>query len=211
MNNNMKRILITLLALMVTQSGWAQEQRVGKRVESNLMFGGGLFLETGSLGIHESPGAALQLSYGLDVRLNEHWSVMPGAGVRAQRLEINHIGWIGGDPDGMGVIDFSCLARYHFHAEGTDMVVGLGPLLSLFSQDTYYIDADPWDPLNSKAKWNRWWIGLKPSLVFQTGKHWQWGLEANIGLRNQMRQYPEYHKTGGKYCHNLMVTCGWRF
>ena len=209
----MKRLIIiaTLLVFSVCQAS-AQEDQSWKRVENNVMFGAGLFGETGSRARDVFPGAVLRLSYGLDVRLGERWSVMPGAGIRTQLGEVNHIGWVGGDPEGMSMADVFCQARYHSVLDGTVMVVGLGPQVSyMVSPDTYYIDADPNDPLNQKEKFERWDFGLQPSIVFQSGNHWQWGFEASVGLRNMLRQYPEYNVTGSVHLHNLMFICGWRF
>ena len=77
--------------------------------------------------------------------------------------------------------------------------------------DTYYIDHDPCDPRNNKEKFKRWDIGLQPSIVIQSGKHFQWGFEASVGLRNMLRQYPEYNISGQVRLHNLMAFLGWRF
>ena len=176
------------------------------------MLGGGLFLESGSQSYGNNPGAVLRLSYGLDVRLNEKWSIMPGAGLRAQLGDIRHFMWIGGDPDGMAMADVFVVGRYHFVSDGTRIVVGLGPALSyMVSPDTYYIDADPSDPLNNKEKFERFDLGLQPSVMFLHGKHFQWGFEGSIGLLNAMRQYPEYNRQGSIHLHYLAVTCGWHF
>ena len=140
------------------------------------MIGAGLFGETGNQASDVFPGAVLRLSYGLDLKVSEQWSVMPGAGIRAQLGEVNHIGWVGGDPDGMAMADLFCQAR-----------------------------------LNGKDKIKKFYLGLQPSIVIQSGKHFQWGFEASVGLRNMLRQYPEYNISGQVHLHNLMVFLGWRF
>ena len=156
------------------------------------MIGAGLFGETGNKASNVFPGAVLRMSYGLDVKLGDKWSLMPGAGIRAQLGEVNHIGWVGGDPDGMSMADVFCQARFHFESNGDNIVVGLGPQFSyMVSPDTYYIDADPNDPRDGKEKFEKWDIGLQPSIVFQSGKHWQWGFEASVGLRGK-RGPPQY-------------------
>ena len=111
----MKRPIITiaLLAISVCMVS-AQENPSWKRLENNIMLGGGLFLESGSQSYGNNPGAVLRLSYGLDVRLNETWSVMPGAGIRAQLGDIRHFMCIGGAPDGMAMADVFVVGRYHF-------------------------------------------------------------------------------------------------
>ena len=208
----MKRLILTTIALVVATASWAQGPGSYKKVENNFLIGTGLFGETGNRAQRVFPGAVLRLSYGLDVRVSEPWSVMPGVGIRAQLGEINHFGWVGGDPDGMAMADVFCQVRYHFVTEGTRMVVGLGPQCSyMVCPDTYYIDADPSDPRNGKEKFKKWDIGLQPSIVFLSRGHFQWGIEASVGLRNMLRQYPEYDVTGRVHLHNIMFICGWRF
>ena len=208
----MKRLIILALAFLASNFAYAQKTVIPKRLESNIMIGAGLFGETGNGANDVFPGAVLRLSYGLDIRLAEKWSVMPGAGIRTQLGEVNHIGWVGGDPDGMCMADIFCQARCHFEYDGARTVLGIGPQLSYMTvPDTYYIDADPSDPRNGREKFMRWDIGLQPSMVFQSGKHWQWGVEASVGLRNMLRQYPEYNISGNVHLHNLMFVFGWRF
>ena len=177
-------------ALLVSVSAFAQQNATWKRLESNFQLGGGLFLESGYLAREENPGAVLRLSYGLDIRLDDQWSVMPGVGLRAQLSQIDHFMAVGNDPDGMSLADVFVTARYH---------------------DTYYVDADPSDPLDGKEKFKRYDLGLQPSITFLRGKHFQWGFEGSIGLLNAMRQYPEYKRTGSVHMHYLAVTCGWHF
>lgn len=187
----MKRPIITiaLLAISVCMVS-AQENPSWKRLENNIMLGGGLFLESGSQ------------SYGNN----------PGAGLRAQLGDIRHFMSKGGDPDGMAMADVFVVGRYHLASDGTRIVVGLGPALSyMVSPDTYYIDADPMDPLNNKEKFKRFDVGLQPSVTFLHGKHFQWGFEGSIGLLNAMRQYAEYNRRGSIHLHYLAVTCGWHF
>ena len=199
-------------ALLVGIPAWLQAQPSPKRLENHFMIGAGLFGETGNQARDVYPGAVLRLSYGLDVKLTDKWSLMPGAGIRAQLGEVNHIGWVGDDPEGMAMADLFFQARYHFVSADTKTVIGLGPQFSyMVSPDTYYVDADPNDPRNGKEKFERWDIGLQPSVVFQRRKHWQWGFEASVGLRNMLRQYPENNVSGNVHLHNLMFICGWRF
>ena len=153
-------------ALLVSVSAFAQQNATWKRLERE-----------------ENPGAVLRLSYGLDIRLDDQWSVMPGVGLRAQLSQIDHFMAVGNDPDGMSLADVFVTARYHFESDGTRMVVGLGPALSIMtSADTYYVDADPSDPLDGKEKFKRYDLGLQPSITFLRGKHFQWGFEGSIGL-----------------------------
>lgn len=208
----MKRFLFVMIAVLVAVTSSAQQKVASKQLESNLMIGAGLFGETGNMASDVFPGAVVRLSYGLDMKLGGIWSLMPGAGIRTHLGEINRIGWEGGDPDEMTMADVFCQARCHFGPGGDKIVIGLGPQFSyMVSPDTYYTDADPSDPRNGKEKFERWDIGLQSSIVFRSGKHWQWGFEASVGLRNMLRQYPEYNVSGNVHMHNIMFICGWRF
>jgi len=209
---DMKKSLLFLFAIAWSFIAFAQEPASYKRLESNIQLAGGMFTESGNSAHDVFPGAVLRISYGLDVRLNENWSLMPGIGTRAQAAEINHIGWVGGDPDSMEMIDFFCQGRYHFEADGTRMVAGFGPQLSYMNgMDWYYVDADPNDPIDGKDKFTRWSVSLLPSISFLQGKHFQWGFEASFGLSNSMKQYPEYNRTGTILLHYFAVTCGWHW
>ena len=200
----MKRLLLVALTMMAGIAVRAQQ--------GNIMIGAGLFGETGDQARNLFPGAVLRLSYGLDVRVGDKWSVMPGAGIRTQLGNVNMIGSVGGDMEGMSMADFFCQVRCRFGAERTRTVLYLGPQISyMVSPDTYYIDWDPNDPRNHKEKFLRWDVGLQPGIIFQRGKHWQWGIEASVGLRNMLRQYPGYGISGAVHLHNLMFICGWRF
>ena len=93
----MKRFFIFVIALLTGAAAWSQE--------SNLMIGAGLFGETGDQARNLFPGAVLRLSYGLDLRVGGNWSVMPGAGIRTQLGNVNLIGSVGGDMEGMSMAD----------------------------------------------------------------------------------------------------------
>ena len=205
--------LIIALSFIPLTTAFAQESRLsGKRLQNSFQITGGLFSESGSMAHDVFPGVILRFSYGLDIKINNDWSIMPGAGIRSQVGEVNHLGWIGGDPDTMGMADFYCQARYHLQADGTWMSIGLGPQISYMTEpDTYYIDADPNDPLNGKEKFTRWSFSIFPSITFLEGKHFQWGFEGNIGLSNSMKQYPQLKRTGSIRFQYIALTCGWHF
>lgn len=196
---------------------YAQNLAPRKQFESNFDIGTGLFMETGNAGSREKPGLALRVSYGLDIALDNNWSLMPGVATKEQVSNFLHsdlFGYDGGDGDDMVTGELFCLARYRYQLiDGKTAVVGLGPQISyMMVPDRYYYDADPWDPINNKEKFHRWDIGLQPSFVILSGRHFQWGFNAVIGLRNMMLQYP-YHNlsTGSIYLNNVLLTLGWHF
>ena len=89
---------------------------------------------------------------------------------------------------------------------------GVPALSYMVAPDTYYIDADPMDPMNGKEKFNRFDLGLQPSVTILRGRHFQWGVEANIGLLNALKQYYTYGWIGGKvHLHYIALSCGWHF
>ena len=204
---------IIALSFLSLTTVFAQESWLsGKRLQNYFQIAGGLFSESGSMAKDVFPGALLRFSYGLDIKLNNDWSIMPGAGIRGQVGEINHLGWDGVNPDVMEMADFYCQARYHQQADGTRMIIGLGPQISYITEpDTYYIDADPSDPLNGKEKFTRWSFSLLPSITFLQGKHFLWGFEASIGLSNSMKQYPELGRIGAIRFQSVALNCGWHF
>ena len=201
----MKSLLIAASILFLSLSTIHAQNT--KKVESNLTLTIGTFFETGSYNGNMNwcelfsstnsfhplyiflPGHVSRISYGLDIRMNDRWSLMPGAGLRAQTASLLGMFSIGADIDMMAAADAFCVLRYHFLVGKYHFLVGLGPDVSFFSRETYYIDADPADPRNRQQKFYRFDYGLQPSIAIRTGKHWQWGLEANIGLRNMRIPY----------------------
>lgn len=237
----MKRILIALAAFLLVLSGAsAQNGASSKRVESNLMFNSGTFYEVGSCNSNINwnsfshngfspihlllPGHVFRISYGLDFRMNDRWSLMPGVGLRAQTASLIGMFAIGGDVDVMAAADVFCALRYHLQAGNCRIIFGLGPDVSYLTKSTYYIDADPSDPRNREQKFYRFDYGLQPSVTFRMGKHWQWGLEANFGLRNMRIPYEFTYSPfgdtdaiahvsvkGSTYLHTVALTCGFNF
>ena len=238
----MKRIICaTTLFLFSFSVIQAQE----KKVESNLMLNSGTFFETGSSAaninmvkaLFTSPdfrpqyllygGHVFRISYGLDIRMGDRWSLMPGVGARVQTASLLGMFAVGGDIDMMAAADAFCVLRYHIPVGEDQIIIGLGPDVSFLSKDKYYIDADPADPRNGKQKFYRFDYGIQPSVTFRTGKHWQWGLEANFGLRNMRIPYELYYIPSGPnaylqdpvqisvkgttHLHTISLTCGFNF
>ena len=223
----MKKLFLGACALLMTFSLLsAQGYRFwnGKKVENNIRFYTGTFLQTGSNRNYEILnfshdgfripvlGATLRLSYGLDARLGGNWSLMPGAGLRAQTGSLIGMFAIGGDTDLLACADAFLTLRYHLDTEHLGIVFGLGPDVSyVFYQNPYYVDADPDHFRNGLKKFKDFDFGIQPSVTFRMGKHFQWGLEAIFGLRNMRIQYPNAGVYGSTYLHSLMLTCGFHF
>lgn len=180
------------------------------RLEHNIQLGLGIYTYGPGVSSQFRLGhLAGRLSYGLDIYCSDRWSVMPEAGGKFYWEGAFAIGAVGANFDSFSYLDFTVSARYHF-ADG--MILGLGPMLSYtWTPGKYYIDADPSDPLNGKAKNTPLNLSLRPSLTFATAGRWRFGVEAEIGLLNVMVQYPEYGRTGNRHIHAVRLVVGVRF
>ena len=208
--NRFQHMLLVAVSLLIGLEAAAQETTSFKRLENNIQLTGGAFFETGTAAT-KGVGMVLGVSYGLDVRLNESWSVMPGAGVRFSTSALP-LPRDGGGVDAVGFADVFCSARYHLGAGKTGIVLGLGPAFSyMVIPDYYHFCDDPNHPLGHKEKFNRFDVGLQPSILFRHGNHFQWGVAANVVLLNMRRQYPEHSVTGHCRFHYVALTCGWHF
>ena len=109
-------------------------------------------------------------------------------------------------------IDVFFLIRYRFESGKCKLIAEVGPDFVYFTNpETYYINANPSDPLNGKDIYKKWDIAVKPGFMLQTGKHFQVGIEFPIGIRNIRKQYPEYNKDSRGYFRSLQFLVGWRF
>ena len=207
---NHRKIFITVAASMLSILAFSQESQSWKRFENNLQLGGGLFLETGNdhriKAGKQNPGTVLRLSYGLDIRFNEKWSVMPGAGFRTQAGGLRNRREYGAYNDCMSLTDLFLTARYHLDSGKSRIVFGLGPAISYIVSPAYY-DYD-----HDLEKFRRLDVGIQPSVTFLHGEHFQWGVEANIGLSDIRLRYLELNMPfDSTYQHYLALTCGWHF
>ena len=90
--------------------------------------------------------------------------------------------------------------------------IGFGPAVYITEgENTYYIDADPFDPRDGLVKIKPWDIGVRASLTKDYGKHWSIGILTNIGLRDMLYQYPDVGITGHTHLFSLCLTVGYRF
>ena len=196
----MKRLILFSLALALT--GATLSAQAPDRPVHNIQIGLGTYIyggiETQSLRLGQLAG---RISYGLDIPVAGAWSVMPEVGAKFFWQGVFFIGAVGADFDSFSYLDFTVSGRCHLE-DGT--ILGLGPMLSFTGYpDRYYVDADPSDPLNRKAKNKHFGLSLRPSITFPSTKRWRFGLEAEIGLLNAMVQYPEYQRTGNRHIHAI--------
>jgi len=198
-------ILFTALSVFVSSA-----QSKSSPVQFHLRAGMGPFLESGTY--KDNMGLAVRLSAGVEMKLAENWSVLAGAGIREQISDIAHFLWVGSDPDGLGGVDVHLAARYRINAGNSAFILGLGPQVTFVTEhDTYYVDHDPNDPIDGQRKFLPTDYGIQPSIYYELGKHWEFGVEGCIGLRNMRIQYPEHHRTGTTRMHTILFVAGFRF
>ena len=207
MNN--RCVLAICLSVMIfgVQANCQNQKKVTPVIE----IGAGRSVEANSGYGYCVPGLATELSLGLDIRIDDKWSVMPQIGHNAMFGDALHLflGYIGEDFDVYSFYNATILGRYWFK---DDLAIGVGPAIYLTNgNDTYYIDADPSDPRNGLEKIKPWDFGIRAVLTKDCGKHWRIGALSNVGLRNMLYQYPEVGITGHTHLFSFCFTAGFRF
>ena len=196
--------LAACILLSVNLSAEARGVPGGKRLESNFQIAAGVYSQSGSRADIFTRGLAVNLSYGLDIRLDERWSLMPGIGARLLSQGILEPRAVGADHDDFNYYDLFLCARYRYETEGTRFIVSLGPEVSReIFRDTYFLDADPSDPRNNVVKVKPYDFGLRPAWAVEVGRHWRFGVEGHIGLRNVLTQRNDLNLTGSLHLHDI--------
>ena len=218
-----KMIILVLGAFCSCMGVMAQD---GKRFHHNVQFAAGLSMGTGSNNVRQdSPGLARRLEYGLDIKIKDAWSVMPGvayqslldkSGFKQVFLDIDYSGAESSYSSETAAL--FCMARYCFEFNKTRLHLGVGPQVTINTNNpanqygvATYNPQNPNGSLVGKQKLQRFGFDLVPSAVFTFWNHWLVGVEASIGLRNMMIQYPEHNCTGNVHLFTLMLTTGVAF
>lgn len=176
----MKRTI--LLAVLLTAIATSAQN---KRWENNFYLSSGF---TNSYYGEDGDVAAFHLGYGLNYYFNDRWSAMPGI---AWRVKYG-LGYIddGSPSSECQWIDVPLLAQYHLGLKGQSrygFVFEAGPVLSfLASNDYFFNDANPTDPVNGAPEYKHFDLGLEPAVYFEL-KHWRWGVKYHVGLLNTKR------------------------
>ena len=202
-NSSMKKLfyILTFVVLLCARPAQAQD----RLLDADIQFGLGGFSSTS----HDA-GAVIQASLGLDIHLNDSFSLMPFVGARLMSEGLLHIGAVGADYDFFNMVELGAAVRYHF--TDAPVILSIAPYFShMFDQDTYYVDADPSDPLNGQTKLRASDFGFKPGVYVDIRKHMRLGLEASAGLRNSLKQYPEYHRTGSWHANSAAAVLSFHF
>ena len=206
----MKKSIASAAALLMLALGtWAQTEDSAsytQKWEHNIYVASGVMFDSwdGRL----ETGFTAKLGYGISHRLAARWSLMPGVDYRIEGTNLFLNAKDGADDDIFQYIDVPIAVRYH--ADG-NLVLGLAPVLSFcIDRGTWYIDADPSDPLNGRSKIKMFNVGLQPSIVYQW-KRMNLGLEANIGLLDVKETHGLWPYDGKRRFSNVMARLGVRF
>ena len=206
---NTRIIIATLLSISIF--GISAKAQNEKKITPVLEIGAGLSVEANS-GYGESvKGLATELNLGLDIRLNNKWSVMPQIGHNTMIGDAWYVflHYVGADYDVFSFYNAAVLGRYWL---GEGVAIGLGPAFYMTEgEETYYIDADPGDPRNSLVKIKPWDVGVRATITKDYGKHWRFGALANVGLHDMLYQYPANGITGHTHLFSICLTAGFRF
>lgn len=168
--------------------------------------------QSGYREIENVPGTTHALYLGFDAYVNNKLSLEPGVGICLSLGNLDNYGKEGGNVTFMPGVDIFCLIRYRFASDNFNVIAELGPSFIYFTEpESYYIDADPSDPLNGKDIYKKYDIALKPGLILQMGKHFQIGFAFPIGLTNVRKQYPELNVFGSGYFRSAQIQIGWTF
>lgn len=203
-----RNILAALMTVAVFGlSAGAQSE---KKITPVLEIGAGLSLEADSGYGETVRGLATEISFGLDILLNDKWSVMPQIGHNIMFGDAWHLfrGYLGADYDVFSFFNAAVIGRYI--EDG--VAVGMGPAIYVKEgKDAYFIDADPSDSRQGLPKIKPWDFGVRLTLTKDYGKHWRLGALANIGLRDMLYQYPDAGVTGHTHLLSFCYTAGFRF
>lgn len=198
----MKKHLIIILAMAFMLEAHGQH----RRWEHNIYVSGGLMIDRDDG--YTTSGLSAKIGYGLNYYLSDHWSVMPAVELR-EEMEAPFSNQDGADYDRFSFVDIPITAQYHVSGQAKGWLLALGPVWSICTnKDSYYFDANPFEPLNGQEKLKTWGFGLRPGIFYQT-KRLRFGAEATIGLLNQAIQYPG--RKLEKRINNVVGTIGIRF
>lgn len=206
----MKKILCIAAALAVSVLALNAQKKVRPFIE----LGAGVSYETCNGYGEPVSGLSTSLSAGLDIMLNENWSIMPTIGQYDYTGNPKEVfqGYEGVDYDIISMFSCAVLGNYHFDVNGKKFIVGLGPALYFIENtDKYYIDWDPNDPRAGLAKNKSKDWGLRASFARDLRKHWTIGINGNIGLGNVLIQYPDLGITGNNHLFSLNGFVAFKF
>jgi len=184
----MKKLLLPFIVLLFSSTVALNAQNQ-KRIEHVLEVGGGLSWNDDDT---DRAGIAASVSYGMDVRLNNRFSVMPMIGYRVTSEGAIRSGWDGVSLNDFSFVDFSVSCRYRVFNGKTPIVVGLGPYISwIADRDKYSNNCYPYGSIEGKKKLIKADIGLMPSVSFDLTPNFSLGAKMNLSLIDTSEHYRE--------------------
>jgi hypothetical protein len=220
----MRKFLIFLTALTLCSAVNASAQEDAqttsrfKRFENNFYIGAGRFIDhynspRSQTNFYTDKGFSLKLGYGLNYYFTEMFSLMAGVSYREEDTYPFKDDLEGDDTDYFSFWDVPVVFQVHLKdplPTKNKWMVGLGLVYSHCKHnDTYYIDADPRDPLGGKTKIKDNYVSLMPCAAYEI-KHFRFGVESYIGLQDVNRKHDGL-VTGKKYLHNICGVVAFKF
>ena len=147
-------------------------------------------------------GGELGLSYGLDVRYNDNWSVVPGAEASAYVVASSSGGMV------IPFADIYCLSRHRKQRHGVDMAVGFGPELMFIPIDGT-VDSDieslPGWTIVAPKQFTAYQLGLKHQTFFYINDHIYMGMELNVGVWSIVSPYLWLYFNTLRFCTGIRL------
>lgn len=197
----MKKIFVILASFALFAVPSVSQERSSGKLSPVIEFGAGYSIEQKNT----TGGLASELSFGIDWQLNEKLSVMPSIG---GNIILGHFL----SPRDGEAFDythaFANAAVLFLYHTGKGISICLGPAIYCdLKKDVYFSDLE----IGGKQTLNPFDYGLKAKISKDLGKHWLLGVQADLGLRNMLVQYPEYCITGTDHLYSFYVITGFRF
>lgn len=197
-----RRLFLACALLCMALSAQAQHRPITHHAFAGL----GLLID--SEGSHSNVGITAKAGYGMNIRLSERWSVMPGVGVR-EMTERPFYDEDGGDDDHFVFLDVPVMLQYHLSATPDGWMFGLGPVFSFcLDNEHHYVNAIPDGYYSEQNKIHTFSVGVQSGVAYQF-KHFRIGIEGNIGLADIARKDKRF--TESKHLHDVMLVVGYRF
>ena len=188
----------------------AQQSNAGL-IEQNIYFSSGIYKGVEIVGNHryKDIGLTIKLGYGINYYFNDYFSIFPSVAYHSDMGSALNVK-DGADDDDFSFIDVPIIFQARIDAEGGGkLMLGVGPVFSfLVENDQYYIDSDPWNPLDGKDKIKNFNFSISPCLAYEL-KHFRIGVELQFGLIDVEKKYDNV--SGEKYLNNYCLNFAYKF
>lgn len=133
---------------------------------------------------------AIHLGYGINHYFTEHWSLMPGVGIRL-KLSSGNSSSDGNNNSSCTFLDIPILAQYHLSPQGSNgFVFEAGPVFSfLVNNDAIHYRSLDDGEIKTVDIFKSFDVGVRPAVYYQLGKV-RLGVQAHFGLLDIRKEYP---------------------